>query len=1184
MSRDVVWLDVLPSMGAFGSEILKGATKASEEAGRASGAAFGKKLTEGATSGQAGIVASLEKTSKAAQRAVERETQAIARARAAQREAAAKVIEAEAKLEQARASGDSAKIAAAEERLAGARERAAGAASGVEAAEKRLAAATSARNQAAEDLAKAEKELAATTGQVGEESKKAGSAMDRFKEKLFGVEGGADGALGGLKRAGAFMRDNLGKIALGAGGAAVAAAKGLYEVGSTFDDVLDTIRTGTGATGDTLDGLFESAKKVGNTIPAEFAKIGPVLADVNTRTGLTGDTLEKVSSQYLEAGRILGEEVSIADTTAAFNAFKISGEGVAGAMDSLFQISQATGVGMNDLAKQVQDNAPAMQNLGFSFEETAALVGQLDKAGLESGATLNAMSKGLVTLAKDGEKPQEAFRRVTGEIQRLVDKGDTAKAIDLASGIFGTRAANQFVGAVQSGTMALDDLVAATGATADTILGVGEETADFAEQWQLVKNNAATALEPLGSAVFSVLGDSLKEVMPHISAFGEWAKENPDTIKGVAIGLGILAGALGVAAAAQWAMNSAFLANPITWVIFGIGLLIAAIVLLVQNWDSVVAFLGDVFGPALDAAGQWFEDVGAWFGDTWDEIQGFFQGGVDWVTNTWSTAWEATEDFLQDPVGNAAGAIDGVLGTDLRGSFDRAKSWMADTWSKGWSAVDGFLKDPVGSARKGIDDHLAGTQRLFDGAAGWVKRTFPGLWNVVDKIMRDPVGAALDGIRALLGPLGLQGAFDTAVSAVGRIWDGVKDKIAAPVRWVSTHVLNPLASGIEKIAGLFGLKWSLPRFSFADGGMFPAGGGGRRVALADGGMMPGYTPGRDVHRFWSPTAGLLELSGGEPVLRPEAGAVLGSTWVDGINAAARTGGQDGVRQFLHEQGFAMGGTVSLPDKAAKFATGGIVPNATQGLRGYDPTALAMIQAWARATGRLWYMTGIGGARDYATQLAAYRRHLAGTGPLAANPARGGPHMMPAIAMDLRPRPGEIPAARALLRQFGLGLPVRGEPWHVQYLAGRRGGAATGGGGLDVVGLLTGAIGTLAKVKDAGPWGDLLNAIPKTLLDKAASGIKAKVFDGGGLLPPGLTVAVNGTGRPERILTDPQWDAITKANPATATRDETVAVRELREALRGLRLRIDLDNGEAWFDDHYDARQTADLRRRRAHTG
>ena len=314
-----------------------------------------------------------------------------------------------------------------------------------------------------------------------------------------------------------------------AAGAVAAAGGALYKVGAVFDDVTDTIRTQTGASGQALDGLVASAKNVGATVPVEFEKIGPVVAGLNQRLGLSGETLEKVSSQYLQAGRILGEDVDINATTAAFSAFGIEGASVEGAMDSLFRVAQSTGIGMNQLAGIVQTAAPAMQNLGFSFDETAALAGTLDKAGLNTQQVMNSMSKGLVTLAKDGEKPQEAFRRTVDEIQGFIAAGDTAGAIDLASKVFGTKGATQFIGALQSGKVNLDELAAAAAGSGDTILGVGQETADFAEQWQLFKNRVLVWLEPLGSRVFGALGTAMGEVNGAVMAFvGAWQSSEAD--------------------------------------------------------------------------------------------------------------------------------------------------------------------------------------------------------------------------------------------------------------------------------------------------------------------------------------------------------------------------------------------------------------------------------------------------------------------------------------------------------------------------------------------------------------------------------------------------------------------------------------------------------------------------------
>ena len=298
-------------------------------------------------------------------------------------------------------------------------------------------------------------------------------AIEGFKETADSADG-----LGGKLAA-------IGPGALAVGGAViagvVAVGKELYNLGSRFDEVADTIRVGTGATGEALDGLVDVAHGVATTIPTSFEQAGTTVADVNTRLGLTGDTLQTVASQYLEAGRILGSEVDISTTSAAFSAFGIEGEAVSGALDELFQVSQATGVGMNELASSAQKNAGAMQELGFGFEDSVRMIGVFDKAGIDADATLGAMRKGLMGMAQPGEDMQATFKRVTGEIQGYIDAGDSAAALNEAKNIFGAKGADQMVQAIKTGVLSMDDLTAATGQTQDTILGVGQETMDAAE-------------------------------------------------------------------------------------------------------------------------------------------------------------------------------------------------------------------------------------------------------------------------------------------------------------------------------------------------------------------------------------------------------------------------------------------------------------------------------------------------------------------------------------------------------------------------------------------------------------------------------------------------------------------------------------------------------------------------------
>lgn len=383
------------------------------------------------------------------------------------------------------------------------------------------------------------------------------SAYVSLTTKMPGVKKDVEASLGeaegASEAAGARSGAKFGAaLAAGIVAAAVvvaASVAGLYKAGDVFDDVSDTIRIGTGASGDALEGLIDVANRVGATVPAQFGKIGSTVADLNTRLGLSGDTLQTVASQYLEAGRLLKEDVDIQATTGAFNAFQIKGEDVSAALDTLFRVSQATGLGINQLASTVQTSAPLVQNLGFSFADTAALVGSLDKAGLDANKMLATLGPGLVNMAKDGEQPAEVFPRIISQLQAFVDAGDVASAIDLAGGIFGTRGAAQFVGALQSGVVNLDDLTAAAGLTQDTILGLAAETSDAAEGWQVFKNNALLAIQPVANAVFGLAGGGMAKLV-------EWAQANGPAIAGFFSQLGVVFGPLIDQALQLWTQMS----------------------------------------------------------------------------------------------------------------------------------------------------------------------------------------------------------------------------------------------------------------------------------------------------------------------------------------------------------------------------------------------------------------------------------------------------------------------------------------------------------------------------------------------------------------------------------------------------------------------------------------------------
>lgn len=565
----------------------------------------------------------------------------------------------------------------------------------------------------------------------------------------------------------------LGKLAAPAvvGGAVIAAGKSLYDLGAVFDKVTDTIRVGTGASGEALDGLVSVAKNVGKTVPAEFETIGTTVADVNTRLGLSGPVLEKVASQYLEASRILGTDVDVTKTSAAFNAFSIEGENVSAALDTLFQVSQATGAGMNELASIAAQNAPTAKMLGLSFEDTTAMIGAFDKAGLNSSRMMAGMGRGLVQLAKDGEEPKAAFGRVTEEIGNLLAQGDKAGALDLASKLFGTRNATQFIGALEQGTIGVGDMMTAIGATSDTILGVSGETASFAEKWQLVKNNAMLALEPLATTVFEALGSAINGVLPHMTAFGEWLGENQWVIAGFAAVVGgILVASFIAWTASIWAANAALLANPITWIVLAIAGLIAALVALVMNWDSVVAWLQGVWAATVE-----------WLSSTWDSIVQAVTGACTAIGDAVSNAWQWMVDTVTG------------LGQQIWSAVSGAWESVKTTTSNAINAVVGFVQTLPGRA-------LAAISSLVQNLVGVATRT----WTGVKQAFTSGISAAVGFVRGLPGKAAsaLSGLASALRGKATQAWNGFKQAVQTGIT-ASVNLVRQLPGKI--VAALSGL-------------------------------------------------------------------------------------------------------------------------------------------------------------------------------------------------------------------------------------------------------------------------------------------------------------------------------------------------------------------------------------------
>lgn len=295
---------------------------------------------------------------------------------------------------------------------------------------------------------------------------------------------------------------------------------------SKLDAGYDAIIVATGASGKALDGLKDDADAVARSVPNSFEDVGKAIGEVNTRLGLTGKPLQEVTRDFLNLSRITKTDVTtnIANVTRVFGDWGIAVEDQALAMDKLFKLTQTTGVGLDKLSTTVVQFGAPMRQLGFTFEESAALLAKFELEGVNTEAVMAGLKIGLGKMAAAGEAPAETLARVAEEIKNA---GSAGEANSLAVQTFGTRAGPDLAAAIREGRFEIDEMVASLGGAEGALDDAAEATLSTNDRLKILSNQIIVAaapavelLEKVTSKLVQALGYLPQEVQGVVIVLG----------------------------------------------------------------------------------------------------------------------------------------------------------------------------------------------------------------------------------------------------------------------------------------------------------------------------------------------------------------------------------------------------------------------------------------------------------------------------------------------------------------------------------------------------------------------------------------------------------------------------------------------------------------------------------------
>jgi len=552
-----------------------------------------------------------------------------------------------------------------------------------------------------------------------------------------------------------------------------------------------------------------------------------------------------------------------------------------------------------------------------------------------------------------------------------------------------------------------------------------------------------------------------------------------------------------------------------------------------------------------------------------------------WIGEHWhfvTTAMRFAWDSILRPTFSAIGTAIGFLWNNVSKPIF---SWVSAHWSDmttgmrwAWNNILSPMLNTIGGAIGFLWTNVS--KPIFSWVSKhWSDMTTGMKWvwdNLLHPIFSKAMPNAFNSVSKAFG------AFRDGLSAV---WTDIKNIFTGGLDFIVRNVLNKLIDGINKVTNLFGIP-AIPDLPVAAGprtvprtdGTAGSSGGTARHAFAHGGVLPGYAPGQDIiHAMLSP---------GEGVLVPEAVRGLGGPgFIHALNRrfSNRAPSSDG-------QHFAGGGVPGWAKAAAGDVFSALNPLAS--VAGHlfggaaENAALNLAEAPIKAV--LSHLspqiiktlgTGAFGLIDKAVRAYMGSHHA----PSASGATVTGPNsgtsldyakiiIQQAKSMNLGAKGAEIGLMTALVESGLKNYANANIPESLRLPH-------------DAVGSDHYSAGLFQQ--QTGPFGNYWGTVPQVmnpaytahrffdeLLRKVPgyqgidSGVAAQTvqvsafpdaysarrgdadallsqlkYDQGGYLPPGLTQVYNGTGRPEPVFTDQQWNTLA-SNKGTASGSGKIA--------------------------------------------
>lgn len=768
-----------------------------------------------------------------------------------------------------------------------------------------------ANSKGAEELEIKINQQKAAIGNTEKQLKNYTSQLDDLKSESGNAESESEELADSVEKAGDSAENSSGGFSVLKGALANLVSEGINKVLDGLKDLTTDSSNAysqfAAATGTATDAMGEYQTAIENVYKNNFGDsledVAGKMAKVKEITGeIDPSNLQTMTEKAITLEDVFGMDMSesLRGVQSLMNHFGISSEEAFDLMSSGAQ----QGLNFSDeLGDNIAEYAGKFAEAGFSADEYFQYLQNgsqggaynLDKVNDSLNEVTTRLADGTIEGALDSfdSNTQEVFKAwqdgkatqqdvVNAIVQNIKNTTNEQDKMNLAATAFGTMAED-------GGTKFIESL-SSVGDSFDNVKGKADELAD------VKYDTPQSALQGIGRTLkVDMLQPIVDKLMPYLNKAAAWVTANLPAITQKVMDIGVkikdevvpavknvfewiqklspVIAAVGTAiaglalvgfiqnfktiiastklwTAAQWLLNAAMSANPITLVVIAIAALVAAFVVLwnkseafrnfwINLWDKVKAVASTAweaitgfFSAAWDTIKAVWDVVLGYFQTLWAGIQTTFSVVSEVLSGFFSAAWNAIKAIWDFVVGyyqgiwNGIKAVFSVVSSVLTSFFSAAWNGIKAIWNavvayyQGiwdgikavFSVVSSVLTEFFSAAWNGIKGIWDAVSGYFSGIWESVKSVFSGVESWFQSIF-SAAWTAVQGVFSNFGSF-FQGLWDTIKSTFSNLGSSLSDAIGGAVRSGLNGVLSMIErtinNGISLINGAIGLINALP--------------------------------------------------------------------------------------------------------------------------------------------------------------------------------------------------------------------------------------------------------------------------------------------------------------------------------------------------------------------------------------